>query len=446
MIRSLIFISTISLLLISTATAVDFTLTGKLNGRFYYDLEDGSVESAKVSGDGDPVFTTRYRADVFLLSDLSNDCYGNLGIILDDANLSPAYDYALELNPYGDYYNDPPESSRDIYARLYEINFTKLNLFEGTDMTAGGFKIRYGDGGYYNDLVNGIEPHPFVAKLDPYGIRVRRDFGAVRSEFAIGADGGGALSGALIAATSQTVGPITISIASEGRAYSVRGLWDVQFLSSMSDYWMINFVRSGLYTEPVTYAAGSDLSMTQHIGVEAEINAGIIGFYPVVAYHRFADNDHVSSTAPSGGMLLQFYSEISADLTEEFAIRAAALYEYWKANEYNVWRNNEDNNADIMLWVEPQLTLFNDLTVGGNVRYKNPNMKPWGDNVFTFYNDGITNSISYGPHVVWRPVEAAALDATYTYNKWDPSYDEYGNDDRDTSVENKVKIEVEVAF
>ncbi|MCP4229034.1 MAG: hypothetical protein GY771_02660 [bacterium] len=440
--KYIINITITSLLLVSAGSAVDFTLAGKLNGRLYYDMDDGSVDSAKVAGDADPVFITRYRADVFLLSDLGNDCYGNLGITLDDADLDPAFDYALELNPYGNYYVDSPESSRDIYAKLYEVNFTKLNAVAGMDLTAGGFKIRYGDGGYYNDLMNGIEPHPFIAKLDPYGIRARRDIGPVYSEFAFGVDGGGAL----IAATAQTVGPVTFYVASEGRAYSVRGLWDIQFLSAMSDFWLINMVRSGLFSAPVTYTSGSDLSMAQHIGAEADINFGMFNIYPVFVYHRFADNDNVSSTTPSGGMLLQFYSEFSAGFTDEFAIRAAMLYEYWKANEFNVWNNGDDNNADLMLWIEPQLTLFDDLTVGGNVRYKNPNMKPYGDNPFTFYNDEITNSIGYGPHVVWRPVEAAALDATYTYNKWDPSYDEYGNDDIDTSIENKVKLEIEVAF
>jgi len=431
------------LLIVSAASAADFTLTGKLNGRLYYDMDEGNVdEVGTVTGDGDSLYTARYRADIFLLSDLGNDCYGNLGITLNDSDLSPAYNYALERNPYGDYFAVSPEVSRDIYAKLYEVNFTKLNAISEMDITAGGFKIRYGDGGYYNDLMNGIEPHSFIAELDPYGIRVRRGIGPVQSEFAVGVDG----DGAFIVATKQIVGPISFYIVSEGRAYDVRGLWDIQFLGAMSDYWMLSLANSSSYSNPSIYAAGNDLSMTQHIGVEADLEFGMFRVYPVFAYHRFADNGNISATTPSGGLLIQFYTEAAASITDEFTVRAATQYEYWKANEYDVWYNGSDNNSDLLLWVEPQLTLFNDLTVGANVRYKNPNMKPWADTPETFYSDDITNSISYGPHVIWRPAEAAALDASYTYSKWDPSYDLYGNDDIDTSVENKVKVEIEVAF
>ena len=149
-------------LVVSATTAADFTLTGKLNGRLYYDLNEGDVdEGGGITGDADPLYAARYRADIFLLSDLGNDCYGNLGITINDSDLSPAYNFALELNPYGDYFADSPEVSRDIYAKLYEVNFTKLNAVSEIDLTAGGFKIRYGDGGYYNDLMNGIEPHSF---------------------------------------------------------------------------------------------------------------------------------------------------------------------------------------------------------------------------------------------------------------------------------------------
>jgi hypothetical protein len=430
-------------LIISAAGAVDFTLTGKLNGRLYYDFDDGSVDSGgRLTGDGDPLYMARYRADVFLLSDLGNDCYGNLGIILNDSQRGPAYNYALELNPVGDYFYSSPVVSRKVYANLYEVNFTKLNAVSGIDLTAGGYKIRYGDGGYYNDLMNGIEPHSFIAKLDPYGIRARRVIGPVQSEFAFGVDG----DGALIVATTQNVGPITFYVASESRAYDVRGLWDIQFLSAMSDYWMLNFVNSSNYITPATSIAGNDISMTQHIGADVELEFGKIGIYPLFAYHRFADSVEISGTVPSGGMLIQFYSEVAASLTNELTIRAATLYEYWKANEHDAWYNGSEDNSDLLLWIEPQLTLFNDLTVAGNVRYKNPNMKPWADTAETFYNDDVTNSISYGPHIFWRPVEGAALDLTYTHSQWDPSYDLYGNDEIDTSVEDKVKMEIEVAF
>ena len=432
------------ILIVSAATAADFTLTGKLNGRLYYDLDEGNVDSEDgITGDADPLYTTRYRADIFLLSDLGNDCYGNLGITLNDADLSPAYNYALELNPYGDYSTDSPDVTRDIYAKLYEVNFTKLTAVSEIDLTVGGFKIRYGNGGYYNDLVNGIEPHSFIAELDPYGIRARRGIGPVQSEFAFGVDG----DGALIAATKQAIGPVAFYVISESRAYDLRGLWDIQFLSAMSDYWMLNFVNGAGYSVPVTYVAGNDLSMTQHIGADVTLEFGKFNIYPAFAYHRFADNENVYADAPSGGMLMQFYSEFTADLTNEFTVRAATLYEYWKANAVDVWYNDSDNNSDLMLWVEPQLTLFNDLTVAANVRYKNPNMKPWADNSYTpTFREDITNSIGYGPHVIWRPVEGAALDAAYSYTKWDPSYDEYGNDDIDTSAESKVKLEIEVAF
>ncbi len=437
----IVFIGVISV--ITAATAADFTLTGKLNGRLYYDMDDGDVDAGgTITGDADPLYMVRYRADVFLLSDLGNDCYGNLGITFNDSSLGPAYNYALELNPIGNYYSGSPVISRNIYAKLYEVNFTKLNAVAGLDITAGGFKMRYGDGGYYNDLMNGIEPHSFVAELDPYGIRARRVIGPVQSEFAFGVDG----NGAVIAGTTQNVGPVTFYIVSESRAYDVKGLWDIQFLSAMSDYWMLAFVNSGNYTNPATFVAGNDISMTQHIGADAELEFEKLSVYPLFAFHRFADSPDISETVPTGGMLVQVYSEVAASLTNELTIRGAVLYEYWKANEVDAWYNDSDNNADLLLWVEPQLNLFEDLTVAGNFRYKNPNMKPWADTLETFYHDDITNSISYGPHVIWRPVEGAALDLTYTHAQWDPSYDLYGNDEIDTSVEDKIKMEIEVAF
>lgn len=420
------------------AATADFT-EGDLGPAWSPESPGGRNPSDDISKDGDPQYNVRWEADVGLRALFADNVAGNLLFTFDDRKQSRFYRYALVEPDPGDFYLAETATTEYVYASLEQANVELAELAAGTDLTVGGFDVRYGQGGYYNGLVNRIDPVSFVAYLDPFGLRARRPFGETW-EASVDVGVGRAHQPVLTA----TVGRPNFAVfaAAEGRTYDLKSLWDGHYASALPKFWQHLGWREGtLAPEPV--GIGATFGDTLHAGGEAAWENEFLDIYVVAAYHRFADDPALED--PTGGVLLQLYPDVGVRVfTPRVWFRGAALYEAWRANYHSTFGDGVDTNDYLLLFGEPQYFFAENLFVGLGGRYLNPSRRA-PDDPITNVRENKALSVAALPHLSYAPVENVKLDLTYAETWWDPSYDLQAT----TFEENhsrELKLEMEAAF
>ncbi len=446
-------VATLVVVVAGAAAAADVTVYGHLYGAVTDDLAEGSLgptwspntpvgESVAegIERDGDGTYNFRLEADVGVRAAFDERVTGNVLFTFDDRKQPRFYRYALLEPSAGDYYVSESAAERKyVYGSLEQVDVELPDVVAETDVTLGGFDIRYGHGGYYNALINRIDPTSFVAYLDPFGVRAARKVGPVAATLAVGAG----VDGQAIVATSERMGGAAFFFAAEGRAYDLKSLWDTHYAAALPKYWRYYFTRELLLAEePIT--APASLAKTYHVGVEYTLTKPTFDLYAVAAYHAFGD-DNTLAEDPTGGTLIQIYPDFGVQvLGPRLWLRGAVLYEIWKSNYHSAFGDEIDANDYFMVFAEPEYFLTEDLFVGVGGRFLNPAGRS-EDDANTRVRENKSLSIALVPHVAYVPAEGVKIDVTYSDVTWDPSYDEPATDYSENRA-HELKLEVEAAF
>ncbi len=444
----------IGLLIILAAAvwAAEVEVHGHLYGAVVDDFAEGEVgpisvpePAAEVGAaddilkDGDATYNFRLEADVMLRATFEDNVAANLEFTFDDRKRSTFYRYVLLEPEDGQYYLTETGESRYVYGSLEQVNVELDDVWRGTDLTLGGFDIRYGHGGYYNKLVNRIDPVSFVAYLDPFGARATRAFGPVNASLNVGA---GLEQQAVVGADCR-VRNFGLFFATEGRTYDLKSLWDAHYAPAIPKFWRHLYWRENSLAREPRGELG-DLGDAIHAGVEGAWKYSIWDLYAVVAYHVFADEAGVEN--PTGGELIQFYPDFGVRVIgPRLWLRGAALYEAWRSNYHSTFGDAVDTNDYLLLFGEPQLFLTENLFFGVGGRYINPSRRTL-DSPLTTVREDTTLSVALIPHLSYAANENVKIDLTYAETWWDPSYDLKTTEDFEENRGRDLKLEIEALF
>jgi hypothetical protein len=435
---------TITVFVIS-ATAAEIVFDGHLYTSLRGDSSEGtgadSDAAADVSGDGTPKYAWRYEADVGMNVNIDEDTFARLAVTLDDRKRPPLYRYSLGQTGGGDYVLVGERVDGEVYASLEDISVTKLAAFGAGDITIGGFDVRYGDGGYYNDFINDIDSNCYVAYLDPYGGRLTRGFGPLSSEFG----GGIGRNGQVIFATKEVLLGFDVFLAAEGRAYDLHSLWDVYYASALPGYWRAFYRQTDSLYRTIEAEPGS-FGDTIHFGIDRGGTFSIIDYYFIFSYHRYKNSTDFGVTAPTGGSFIQIYPDIGVQIVKpRLWARGALIYQYWKSNDPNFWGSGAAANSDLLLWGEPQFFVRDDMFVGCGFTFRHPSITAPADIQIGTADVESPMSLSVTPHLMYSPAEYTKIDLTFDYSLWHDSYDLDGTDIKE-NVEKAITLDIEVIF
>jgi hypothetical protein len=433
------------------ALAADVEVHGRVYGSVTDDFAEGTVGpmaipeapgegtlADDITEDGDPTYNFRFRADVGIRAAFDERVAANLNFTLDDRKQSKFYRYGLFESSAGVYHLAESVENRYVYASLEEVNVELAEMAWDTDLTLGGYDVRYGRGGYYNALVNRIDPTSFVAYLDPFGARATREFGPAAVSLGVGAG----LDRQAIAAAACRVGVFGLFAASEGRTYDLKSLWDTHYAPGLPKFWRQLYWREHALAPEARGAPGT-LGDTIHAGAEAAWDWEFMDLYAVAAYHVFADDAEYQS--PTGGELIQFYPDFGIRLFwPRLWFRGAVLYEAWRANYHSAFADGVNINDSLLMFGEPEFFLAENLFVGVGGRYLNPSRQV-PDNPDSKVREDITLSIAAVPHLSYAPAENVKIDLSYAETWWDPSYDLKSTDYEENRAHD-LKLEIEAAF
>lgn len=442
----------ILLVLGAAAGAVDVEVHGALYGALVVDGEDGNLESATIpapnvetfpptealTGDGDPAANFRYEGDVNLQAVFNERIAAHLNFTFDDRKQTPIYRYTLYQDNADVYHLTENRQPARVYGTLDEVNLEFKELFAGTNVWLGGYRMRYGEGGYYNALTRRLDPVSFVAYLDPFGARFRRPVGPVELTL----DLGYARDNQPVAAVNARLKGFAITAATEGRTYDLKSLWESRFVGAAPKTWRYYYIQTGLYhAEPE--AAPGDIGDAIHVGAEETWQNDWLQLYGVAAVHLFADAPELSENA-SGGMLIQLYPDAGVRIIPRLWFRAAALYEIWNANYDSAFGDGVKTDESLLVFAEPQYYIRDDLLVGVGGRYSQPsgNLE---DYETTDAHEDVTLSVAALPHLRYTPIENITVDLTYAFTQWDYSYnlvDTPISEDRGQ----EIRLEIEAGF
>jgi hypothetical protein len=432
--------------------AAEVEVYGHLYGAVIDDFAEGGVgpaaipEPATEEGraddivkDGDPTYNFRLEADLGIRAVFDENVAANVEFTLDDRKQSIFYRYSIFEPAEGEYYLTEYADRKYVYASLEQVNVEFSDLWRGTDVTLGGFDVRYGHGGYYNKLVNRIDPVSFVAYLDPFGVRAAREFGPVAASLDVGAG----LEHQAVVAASCHVRNFGLFLATEGRTYDLKSLWDTHYAPAIPKFWRHLYWREKTLAPEPRGELGT-LGDTVHAGVEASWKFSTWDLYTVAAYHVFADESGVEN--PTGGQLIQFYPDFGVRvIPPRLWLRGAALYEAWRSNYHSTFGNGIDTNDYVLLFGEPQLFLTENTFFGVGARYINPSRRAEDSPRTTVREDTIL-SVAFIPHLAYAPNESVKIDLTYAEIWWDPSYDLKTTTDFEENRGRELKLEFEAAF
>jgi hypothetical protein len=431
--------------LASVASAADIVIDGHLYTSLRGDGRDGSGAAKTdskggVTGDGTPRYMWRYEADIGITANISEDTFARLAVTLDDGKKPQLYRYSLAQTPVGGYTLVEDSVETRVYASLEDISLTKLNAFGLGNLTVGGFDVRYGDGGYYNDFINDIDSNCYVAYLDPYGGRLSRGFGPISSEVAGGIGDGGET----IFATKEIILGFDIFFATEGRAYNLRSLWDQHYANAMPGYWR-GFYRQAEILYPEVKSEVESFGSTMHFGVDRAGAFSIIDYFFIFSYHSYKDSTDLDPTTPTGGSLIQIHPDIGVQIIKpRLWARGALIYQYWTSNNADAWGAGENKNSDLLLWGEPQFFLRDDMFVGCGFTFQQPSLSKVDIPVGPAADEEPMNVI-VTPHLMYSPAEFTKIDLTFDYRMWHGSYNLTGTGIEE-NVEKAVTLDIEVIF
>jgi hypothetical protein len=432
--------------------AAEVEVHGHLYGAVVDDFTEGEVgpisipEPAGAEGgaddilkDGDPTYNFRLEADVMLRATFDENVAANLEFTFDDRKQSTFYRYVLLEPEDGQYYLSETGQSKYVYSSLEQVNVELADVGGGTALTLGGYDIRYGHGGYYNKLVNRIDPLSFVAYLDPFGARASRAFGPVTAALDVGAG----LEHQAVAAVDCRVSNFGLFFATEGRTFDLKSLWDTHYAPAIPKFWRQLYWRENSLAREPRGQLG-DLGDAIHAGVEGTWKYSAWDLYAVAAYHIFADE--AGAENPTGGELIQFYPDFGVRVIgPRLWFRAAALYEAWRSNYHSTFGDGIDTNDYLLLFGEPQLFLTENLFFGVGGRYVNPSRRTLDDPRTTVRENNIL-SVAFIPHLSYAPNENVKIDLTYAETWWDPSYNLITTEDFEENRARDLKLEIEAVF
>lgn len=430
---------------VSVASAADIVIDGHWYTSLRGDGNDGSGAvttdpKGGVTGDGTPRYMWRYEADIGITANISEDTFARLAVTLDDGKKPQLYRYSLAQTAGGDYTLVEDSVETRVYASLEDISLTKLNAFGLGNLTVGGFDVRYGDGGYYNDFINDIDSNCFVAYLDPYGGRLSRGFGPLSSEVG----GGIADGGETIIATKETILGFDIFVATEGRAYNLRSLWDQYYANAMPGYWR-GFYRQAEILYPDVESEVGSFGSTMHFGVDRAGAFSIIDYYFLFSYHSYKDSTDLDPTAPTGGSLIQIYPDMGVQIIKpRLWARGALIYQYWSSNNADAWGAGKNKTSDLLLWGEPQFFLRDDMFVGCGFTFQQPSLSKV-DILVGPADEEEPMNVTVTPHLMYSPAEFTKVDLTFDYQMWHGAYD-LADTSIEENVEKAVMLDIEVIF
>jgi len=440
------------ILLTAACWAAEVEVYGHLYGAVTDDFAEGDVGPTSIPEpaaeessaddivkDGDPAYNFRLEADVGIRAVFDENVAANLEFTFDDRKQSEYYRYVLLEPEEGAYYLTEQGESKYVYASLEQVNVELSDLWRATDVTLGGFDVRYGHGGYYNNLVNRIDPVSFVAYLDPFGARVGGEFGPVKASLDVGAG----LEHQAVVAADCHVRNFGLFCATEGRTYDLKSLWDTHFAPALPKFWRQLYWREKRLAPEPRGRLGT-LGDTVHAGVEASWKYSTWDLYAVAAYHVFADESGMEN--PTGGQLVQFYPDFGVRvIPPRLWLRGAALYEAWQANYHGTFGDGIDADDYLMLFGEPQLFLTENLFFGVGGRYVNPNRRAVDDPQSSTREDTVL-SVAFIPHLSYAPNENVKIDLSHAEIWWDPSYDLKTTEGFEENRGHELKLEIEAAF
>ena len=399
--------------------------------------EEGRADD--ILKDGDPMYNFRLEADLGIRATFDDNVAANLEFTFDDRKHSTFYRYRLLEPEEGDYYLTESGDSKYVYASLEQINVELADVWRSVDVTLGGFDVRYGHGGYYNKLVNRIDPVSFVAYHDPFGARAAYD----AESFGASLDAGAGLQHQAIVAANCRVSNFGFFAATEGRTYDLKSLWDTHYASALPKFWRQLYWRENALSPEPRGELGT-VGDTIHAGAEATWKYSIWDLYAVAAYHIFADEPDAEN--PTGGELIQFYPDFGVRLIPpRLWVRGAVLYEAWRSNYHSAFGDGVDTNDYILAFGEPQFFLQENMFFGVGGRYINPSHRAV-DSPLTAVREDTVLSIAFIPHYSYAPNENVKIDVTYAEIWWDPSYDLKTTTDFEENRGRELKLEIEAAF
>ena len=431
--------------------AADVEVHGRIYGSVTDDFAEGTVGPMAVpeapgeqtladdiTKDGDPTYNFRFEADAGIRAVFDEHVAANLNLTFDDRKQSKFYRYGLFESSAGVYHLAESVENKYVYASLEEVNVELAELAWDMDLTVGGYNVRYGHGGYYNRLVNRLDPTSFVAYLDPFGARAKREFGPAAVSLGVGAG----FEHQAIAAADCRVGNYGLFAASEGRTYDLKSLWDTHYAPALPKFWQQLYWREHALATEVAGAPGA-FGDTIHAGAEASWDWEFMDLYVVAAFHLFADD--AAFEDPTGGELIQFYPDFGVRLFwPRLWFRGAFLYEAWRANYHSAFGNGVNTNDSVLFFGEPEFFLAENLFVGVGGRYLDPGRKT-PDDPYTNVRENVTLSVAAIPHLSYAPAENVKIDLTYAETWWDPSYDLQRTDYEENRAHD-LKLEIEAAF
>jgi len=438
--------------MVTAAWAAEVEVHGHLYGAVIDDFAEGDVgpmatpetpgeegRADEIIKDGDPTYNFRLEADVGIRAIFDENTAGNLEFTFDDRKQTKFYRYALLEPAEGTYRLDETGESKYVYGSLEQVNVELYDLWRETDVTVGGFDVRYGHGGYYNQLVNRIDPVSFVAYLDPFGVRVAREFGPAAAAL----DAGAGLEHQAVVAASCRVRNFGLFFATEGRTYDLKSLWDTHYAPAIPKFWRQLYWREKALAPEPRGELGT-LGDAVHAGVETSWKFSAWDLYGVAAFHAFADERGIEN--PTGGKLIQIYPDFGVRvIPARLWFRGALLYEAWRANYHSTFGDGIDTNDSLLLYGEPQFFITENLFIGAGGRYVNPNRRAGDDPKTTVREDTIL-SVALIPHLSYAPNESVKLDLTYEEVWWDPSYDLKTTEDFEENRGHNLKLEIEAVF
>jgi hypothetical protein len=433
------------------ALAAEVEVHGHLYGSITDDFAAGEVgpmaipeapgqetRADDITFDGDPTYNFRLEADAGLRAVFDERVAANLNFTFDDRKQSNFYRYDLFQSSVDVYHLSESIENKYVYASLEEVNVELAEPAWETDLTVGGFDVRYGEGGYYNGLVNRIDPTSFVAYLDPFGARAARKFGPAAASLGVGAG----LQNQALAAASCRLGTFGFFGASEGMTYELKSMWDTHYAPALPKFWGQLYTREKALATEVRGARG-DFGETVHAGAEGSWKYSFMDLYAVAAFHLFADDPQFQD--PTGGELIQFYPDFGVRLfSPRLWFRGAFLYEAWRANYHSAFGNNVDTNDSLLFFGEPQFFLAENLFVGLAGRYFDPSRQT-PDDPDTNVRENVALSVAAIPHLSYAPAENVKIDLTYAETWWDPSYDLQSTEYEENRAHD-LKLEMEAAF
>jgi len=445
---------------VAPALAADVTVYGTIYGALLGDFAEGrqaptvipetageeenDTPTAFVTKDGDPAYNFRLEADLGVRAVLDERVAANILFTFDDRKQSRFYRYDLFGDAAtGTWHLSEREENEYVYGSLEQVDIELADLFWETDVTVGGFDVRYGHGGYYNGLVNRIDPTSFVAYLDPFGVRFARHWGSGPDAASSTLELGVGLQRQPLAAASHRWRGVTVFAAVENIAYDLKSLWDTHQARALPKAWRYYYWREGeLAAEPVTSL--DPPLQSYHFGVEMSWQRPWWDVYSVGAYHIYPDAAAIARD-PSGGTLLQFYPDFGVRiLPPRLWLRGAVLYELWRANYDGTFGDAINTNDYLLLYGEPQFFFTETLFVGVGGRYVNPSRRA-ADDPKTDVRENQTLSVALVPHVSYAPAGGVKIDISYEYSQWDPTYDIVGTALPEDRAHN-LKVEIRAGF